>query len=244
MNSSQIDLLEKKVFDKLNKTEQMEFDQLMSQDTNYAANYQLTTEAFAYASNENLFKLRAKLSDIHAQETSRLKNKVVDIRKMIHYAASIAAIVMIFLGSYYLINQHTSTDVLYHQYYHIDDVYLNTRSGDAMPSDNLEKALALFENKQYEKSLKIFESLPGSITATYYSGVANMEMGDYDVAIYKFDQVIKNYLNVFYDQATWYKGLCLLKKGKSKDAKDIFSAISKSDSFYKNQAQVLLKEMK
>ena len=37
MNSSQIDLLERKVFDKLNKAEQMEFDRLMSQDNNYAA---------------------------------------------------------------------------------------------------------------------------------------------------------------------------------------------------------------
>jgi len=244
MKSSKIELLEKRLFGELDRNEKYQFDLLLVNDVNFASDYSLITEILDYSANNKLYDLREKLNIIHDEEVQTSTSRIIRMPQVLRYAASIAAVMLIVLGSYYLIDRQTNTDALFQQYYHIDEVYLNTRGGDAFPASKLEEGLVLFENNEYQRSLEVFESLSGSITATYYSGVANMELGEYDIAIFKFDQVIENYLNVFYDQANWYKGLCLVKNNKLKEAKKIFTSISKSDSYYKNQAKEILEEIK
>lgn len=245
MKSSKSDLLQKKYFNQLNDNENTVFNSLLVSDAAFAADYQIYRGVGAYLANQQLVDFREKLSAISKQYDNNTRNRTVRLSsKYWYYAASVAAILLVFLGTYYFSSQTTSTDELFLKYYSTDNVYLNTRSGNVTPTENLEKGLLLFESEKFRESIQFFEQMPNSITALYYSGVAHMEIGEYDVAIFKFDQVINNYMNVFYDQSQWYKGLCLLKKGKTNEARTLFVKIGKSESYYNKQARELSAKLK
>lgn len=246
MKASRMDLIEKKVFRGLGEAEVLKFDQLLASDPDFAKEYFLFKNVMNYIAKKDLMDFRDKLNSVHQDfiSSSPTKSKIVSFSQIKYYAASVAAVALIFIGSYFYLNQQKTADQLFQQYYHVDDVYLNTRSGNANATGLLEQGLLLFEKDQYKESINYFEQLPTSITAVYYSGVAHMELNEYEVAIYKFDQVISDYLNVFYDQANWYKGLCLLKQNKTAEAKNIFQSISKTDSYYSIQAKELLNKLK
>ncbi|OYT14710.1 MAG: hypothetical protein B7C24_16875 [Bacteroidetes bacterium 4572_77] len=199
-----------------------------------------------YLSDNNTRNFRDQLHKVQNeyQQDMKKSNKIVAFNKAWHYVASIAAVVVIALSSMYMLDQNKSAEELFQEYYNIDNVYLNTRSGNSTNTDILEQGLILFEKNEYQQSINYFEQLPTSVTALYYSGVAHMEIGEYEIAIFKFDQVISDYLNVFYDQAKWYKGLCLLKQNKTKEAQNIFKNISKSNSYYSQQAKELSSSLK
>jgi tetratricopeptide (TPR) repeat protein len=244
MSLSREDLIEQKVFSSLSSSQKVEFDLLLISDKSFAQDYRIMNDLASYMAKDNLYNFREKLSAIHDKYQSRKPIRIIHLNKIWYQVASVAAILLIMFGSYYLINQPRSAAELFNDYYQLDDVYLNTRSGNSLNTGVLEQGLILFEKDKYRESISYFEKLPNSITAIYYSGVAHMELGDYDVACYKFELVIKDYLNVFYDQALWYKGLCLIKQGRMKDAKRIMKDISKTDSYYRIQAKELLGELK
>jgi len=243
MRLSKSDLIELKVLNKLPKQDEDEFNKLMDNDSTFAKDYVIVQNLAAYVADEKLMNFRSQLESIQTQYEHKEKTKVITLTNTWRYAAAVAAVLLISFGSYFLMNQNESTNELFDKYYQLDDVYLNTRSGNAVNSSVLEQGLVLFERDEYQESINYFEQLPNSITAIYYSGVAHMELGEYDVATYKFNKVIDNFLNVFYDQATWYKSLCLIKQDKSRDAHEILQEISKTDSYYKSQAKELLKEL-
>jgi len=239
------ELIEGKVMARLLEAEEAEFNRLFNADKSFAKDYQIVLHLSDYVKNEPLFQFRETLQDVGEQYRKDHSGKqIIDLRQYWKQIASVAAVLIVFLGGYWYVNQSTSSDQLFEQYYELDEVYMNTRSGNSASTDLLEQGLLLFENDQYLESINYFEQLPTSVTAVYYSGVAHMEIGEYEVAKYKFDQVIDNYVNVFYDQAMWYKGLCLLKQNQVADAKLIFGNIAKSDSYYKNQAKELADKLK
>jgi len=246
MSASKIGLIVKKVFNKLKGSDEIEFNKLLNTDPLFTEDYYLVQNLTAYIGNEELIDYRKKLQNIQLDyNTSRnVGIRVFPFAQKWQYIASIAALLLIFVGSYYFSYQEVNTTALYEQYYNLDDVYLNTRSGNSTPSDLLEKGLMLFENDEYRESITYFEQLPQSVTALYYSGVAHMEINEYNIAIFKFDQVISDDLNIFYDQALWYKGLSLLKLQKSDEAESIFRKISTSDSYYSQKATKLVDNMK
>jgi len=239
------ELIEGKVMASLIRTEEAEFNRLLTSDRAFAKDYQIVLHLSDYMKNETLFQFRESLQQIgdeYRKENS--STKIFDLKPYWKQIASVAAVLMIFFGGYWYFNLSQSSDQLFQQYYEIDEVYMNTRSGNSGSSDILEQGLLLFENDQYKESINYFEQVPTSITAVYYSGVAHMEIGEYEVAKYKFDQVIDNYVNVFYDQAMWYKGLCLLKQEHDNDALVVFNTIAKSNSYYKNKAKELADKLK
>lgn len=239
------ELIEGKVMNSLIDSEEAEFNRFLNSDKKFAKDYQIVLQLSDYMKNENLLQFRESLHQIG--EEYRKENsgtKMFDFKLYWKQIASVAAVLMIFIGGYWYFNLSQSSDQLFQQYYKIDEVYMNTRSGNSSSTDLLEQGLMLFENDQYKESINYFEQIPASITAVYYSGVAHMQIGEYEVAKYKFDQVIDNYMNVFYDQAMWYKGLCLLKQDHEKEALVVFNTISKSNSYYKNKAKELANKLK
>ena len=244
MSLSREDLIEQKVFGNLSSLQKLEFDLLLSSDKRFAQDYRIMNDLAVYLAKDNLYNFREKLGAIHDKYQSSKTNRIIHLNKMWYSVASVAAILFIMFGSYYLINQPRTATELFNDYYQLDDIYLNIRGGNSLDTGVLEQGLILFEKDKYRESISYFEKLPNSITAIYYSGVAHMELGDYDIACYKFELVIKDYLNVFYDQALWYKGLCFIKQGRTKDAEKIMKEISKTDSYYGLQAKELLKELR
>mgnify|MGYP002640382310 CR=1 FL=1 len=245
MKASKTDLIQKKVLKELTEPELVEFNRLYKTDSEFRKEYGMTKELIAYVGNEELLAFRGQLEDISkSHKNKNSKGKLISLKRNWSYVASVAAVAVILFGSYFFLNEQSATDRLFEEYYNTDEVFLNTRSGSTHTNSVLEQGLVLFEDNKFEESIDYFEQLPTSVTALYYSGVAHMEIGEYEVAEFKFDQVISNYLNVFYDQAQWYKGLCLVKQNKKQEANGIFTMISQSNSYYKEQALELTKQMK
>ena len=245
MKASKTDLIQKKVLKELVESELVEFNRLYETDSEFRKDYEMANELMAYVGKGELLEFKGQLNEISKSHKSRnSKGRIISLRRSLSYVASIAAIAVILFGSYYFLNEQSATDKLFEQFYNTDEVFLNTRSGSTHSNSVLEQGLVLFEGNKFEESIDYFEQLPTSVTALYYSGVAHMEIGEYEIAEFKFDQVISNYLNVFYDQAQWYKGLCLVKQNKKQEAKGIFTMISQSNSYYKDQALELTKQMK
>ena len=109
---------------------------------------------------------------------------------------------------------------------------------------NISPVEPVLEKKDFTGALSEFNKLPKSVTANYYAGVANMELKDHIAAIAKFDYVIKDYLNLFYDQAQWYKGLCLVKLERKEEAVALFSQITKTESYFKEKAKQIERDLK
>ena len=243
MKASNEGLIKKKILNDLVDDEVIQFNHLLETDKTFAQDYHKAQSLAGYVANEKLFDFRNKLENISAKfRKKEMRKSTLPIRRM-YAIASVAASIIILFGSYLYLQRQQKIDDLYQSYYDLDEVYLNTRSGNSTNTDLLEQGLLLFEKDKYQESINYFDQLPTSVTALYYSGVAHMELQEYEVAIFKFDQVIVSYLNVFHDQAEWYKGLCLMKQEKLNDAKDIFTRISHSDSYYKGKAKELSKKL-
>jgi len=243
MKASQEGLIKKKILNDLVDDELKQFNHLLETDEAFARDYNMAQSLAGYVANEKLFDFRNKLQNISAKfRKKEMKQRSLPIRRM-YTIASIAASIIILFGSYLYLQRQQKIDDLFQSFYNVDEVYLNTRSGNSTSTDLLEQGLLLFEKDKYLESINYFDQLPTSVTALYYSGVAHMELEEYEVAVFKFDQVIVSYLNVFHDQAQWYKGLCLMKQEKVNDAKDVFTRISHSESYYKGKAKELTKKL-
>lgn len=239
------ELIEGKVMASLINTEEAEFNRFLNSDRAFAKDYQIVLHLSDYLKNDKLFQFRDSIQQVGSEyRNGNSGTQLIYFKTYWKHIASVAAVLLLFFGGYWYMNMSQSTHQLFDQYYEIDEVYMNTRSGNSNSTDILEQGLLLFENDQYKESINYFEQVPSSITAVYYSGVAHMEIGEYEVAKYKFNQVIDNYVNVFYDQAMWYKGLCLLKQDHEKDALVVFNTISKSNSYYKDKAKELANKLK
>jgi len=244
MKASNEGLIKRKILNELlEDDEKLAFNQLLETDETFNQDYNKAQSLADYIADESLFNFRDKLDDISSQfRQNEVKKRTIPIKRM-YTIASIAASIIILFGSYIFLQRQQKIEDLFQSYYDVDEVYLNTRSGNSTTTDLLEQGLMLFEKDKYQESINYFDQLPTSVTALYYSGVAHMEIEEYEVAIFKFDQVIVGYLNVFHDQAQWYKGLCLMKQEKLSDAKDIFTRISLSESYYKGKATELTKKL-
>lgn len=243
MKASNEGLIKKKILNDLVEDELNQFNYLLETDETFADDYSKAQSLAHYLADGKTFNFRNKLHNISTKFRNQdMKKSTLPIRRM-YAIASVAASILILFGTYMYVERQQKIEDLYQSFYDLDEVYLNTRSGNSTSTDLLEQGLLLFEEDKYQESLNYFDQLPTSVTALYYSGVANMELEEYEVAVFKFDQVIVSYLNVFHDQAQWYKGLCLMKQEKLNDAKDIFSRISHSDSYYKGKAKELSKKL-
>ncbi len=238
------ELIEEKVLNILLKSDELEFNRLLEEVPAFAKDYQMALHLSEYIKNDQLFNFRDQLQEIGTNyKLKQSKTKVRSLKQYWKQIASVAAVFLVFVSGYWYANSVRSLNQLYDDYYSVDEVYLNVRSGNTTTTDVLEQGLLLFEKNKFQESIIYFEQLPTSITAVYYCGIAHMEIDEYELAKNKFDQVIEDYTNVFYDQALWYKGLCLLKQEKSEEAKFVFNRIAKSESFYNNQAQELIDKL-
>ena len=115
------------------------------------------------------------------------------------------------------------------------------------------KSLCYLQLNQFSKAKEILEfdvqktiSSRGEIAIHYldqfYLGIISLELQDFDLAIENFNKSISQYSQ--FSDAKYYKGLCLLKQGKLKEAQEIMieaqsdfnnkNSINEDDSFYED----------
>lgn len=240
------ELIQGKIFNNLSNEEQNRFTHLMETDADFRKEFDLYQQVKQNLDDKEAIILRKKLTTIYAEVYGTKKeHKTIKFMKKNWYSVA-AAVALLFLAGTYLFMGTSSKDwskELYNTYYSQDEVYVNTRSKASLDVDVLHHGMELLEKKDFSAALEEFNKLPHSVTANYYSGVANMELNNHEVAIFKFDYVINDYLNLFYDQAQWYKGLCLVKLNQKNEAIDVFNQIVNSDSYFKDKAQQIVADL-
>lgn len=233
-------LMHGKITNELNEEETRLFDHYLATDENFRKEFELFSQFFDTMKDKKANKLRYKLDAIYNEMYGVKKEiKMIQLIKQNWYSIAASVAVLIMLGAYWFngVNQEAWNEKLYDNYYQEDEVFVNTRSEANFDIDVLHLGMEYLENKEFSAALTEFNKLPSSITANYYAGVANMELNHHQIAITKFDFVINDYLNLFYDQARWYKGLCLVKLEKKSEAIELFDQISKTESHFKDKAK-------
>jgi tetratricopeptide (TPR) repeat protein len=115
-------------------------------------------------------------------------------------------------------------------------------------SDNAFKGIEQYNLQNYESALKHFDLVISENNmhpvGNYYSGLCYLEMEQYNKAIQHFKKVIKENNNLFIEQAEWYMALGYLANKEEKKAYTTLYAIIEKKSYYKKNAEKLLKKLK
>lgn len=247
MNIEHKRLMQAKIENTISEEDLAYFNQLVAENEDFRKEYEMLIDMISNLKDEKAMSLRNKLDKIYLEMYgSKKKTKMSQIVKRNWYSVAAAAAILIMVGAFWFnqVNQKRWSDQLYENYYQEDEVFVNTRSKANFNVDVLHHGMELLEQKDFNAALAEFNKLPNSLTANYYAGVANMELNNHEIAVFKFDYVIDDYLNLFYDQAQWYKGLCLVKLKKKDEAIQLFSQISQTESYFKDKAKQIVADLK
>lgn len=175
--------------------------------------------------------------------SSQPKNQV---RQLIIYAGSIAAILIVGLFIFSQLNKNIDGERLYAAYKNWDELpSLTLRDG------NSELALAekLFRKKEYEKALVIFQNYLSQNTESInsqvllYTGVTQLELHQNKLALQSFKNLQQS-TSLDAPKAHWYLALTYLKtKNKEEAKKELQQLIKVPDAYKASIAKELIKKL-
>ena len=239
--------------DELNEAELASFETELTNNLDLADELGLHKEIDKAVQEDDIMGLRARLDNI-SKDVVKQKRKERSFAAMPSSRvaiATIAASLMLILSIAGVIsrsNKAADEGELYSQYYETYQATGIFRSGDASLDTRLTKALHMFNSQEYDEALELFNEVLGqdanNPVGNFYSGVAYQETGRFDKAITSYETVVKDKDNLFVEQAEWYIGLCYLQNENKKKAFKQFKRIAKSDSFYQQKADAVLRKMK
>jgi len=203
--------------------------------------------------HHNNQELRARFKKIAAEqkaskgstkENSKENTRVIPM-SMMRILASAAAILLLCLAAYFLMQPSSDSDSLFAQYFEPSELTI-TRSTDLDP--NLVKLKELYNTKKYDEAgplfQKILEADPSSSNLRLAYGNTLMKCKKMDLARKQFTYILEAKDPLFTDQARWFLGLLELKAGKISKAKEYFSyLINDSNADFHAEAKALVKEL-
>ena len=84
---------------------------------------------------------------------------------------------------------------------------------------------------------------PGHNGALFFSGMAAMELKEFQFASDRFEKIILNANSLYIEQAEWYSGLSQLAINDRKKAVAHFRNLIKAKGYYTSKAQLVLNEL-
>jgi len=194
--------------------------------------------------DEHKLALRDTLVSIHNKESEN-NNYVISIFswKVQSIAASIAIFIMVGASFLFNMNNTTTNEELFSQYYTTENSMATVRSNSTADFSPVNDGLKYFDQQNYQKALTAFELAPDNVVANLYAGFSYMELKQYDQAIVAFKNIIDQKDNLFIDQAEWNLGLCYVATDNTNQAKQLLTKITNSNTIYNIRAQQLLEDM-
>ena len=185
-------------------------------------------------------KLRATIADANSEFNAK---KTVGNRRLFFYLA--AATIVIFLGFQFFLNQSISNQDLYKDYIALNDLPSFISRGNA--NADLVKAQHLFENKEYEEALSIFQSQldqsENKGNVYIYKGISQIELKRFSEAEETFNALINSNL-LDAEKGYWYKALLFIKSDRIEEAKASLIKINSQAFYNKEKAKALLAKLK
>jgi hypothetical protein len=239
-----LEKIEKFLANELEDAELWEFKKALETDV------QLAKELKQYKEMKELITQKHKRDFLEAmkdvmdeeKEAPKPKKKI----NLFYFGAAAAAILILFaIGNitYNAFLRNQSNADLFTVYYKPDNMSLVVRSGLINSDQPVLFGLQQYELQNYTAALESFQKSPNNMMGRLYSGLSNVELGEFSLAIADFKTIIKHQDNLFIDQAEWYLALCYLKTGQSKETKKQLEIIAQGRGIYKTKAQKLLNEI-
>jgi len=168
--------------------------------------------------------------NVHTIETTQ-KGSI--IRWLIPAAALAAAAVVLFMLFPF---GQTDLPTYANNYYQPYEASFTVR-GEA---NDLSKAGKLYEEKNYNAALAIFNNYPNNLKAQITKGNCEYQLGQFDEAIITFKKMADT--NSFYaESASWFLGLSYLQKDNKAEAIHYFKKVGKGSAYSKQANQLLNK---
>jgi tetratricopeptide (TPR) repeat protein len=165
----------------------------------------------------------------------------------IRFAIAATVIVAILVTLFIIIRQNKITTgdlftLYYSPYVETEEVFEITRS-----SDNFYYALKVFEAGDYARAAVLFEELSDTVElkvyAIFYSGLTCMQMGKWEEAVKKLEEVLGYGETRVSEPARWYLGLCFLRLDDSKSARKQFEILASAKNEYSIKSRRILRLM-
>jgi len=204
-------------------------------------------------SDKDILDLQSRL-DVIYRKTYHPWKETINFAKLkakpVYILSGIAVILLLAfsLVASFMYGKKTTSEALYAEYYKRAEINMNLRTAEDIVDSELRSAMVLYDNKDYEKAIVLFEKIIEKdntrIGLNLYSGISRMEIKQYDEANRNFNKIIDHKANAFIESAQWYLGLCYLMTSENQKAKEVFYRIAKSDGYYKKDARRILKKIK
>ena len=245
------ELIDEKLSGELEGNDLAAFDKDLKDDPELMAEFELHKEIDEAIQESEVIELRKKLDLVH--DLTQNKKQPGLLRTILRHklsriaAASFVVLLIITSLSLYFLRPdgNMSNDSLFKIYYQPDAALL-IRGTDSQNA-TLIQAFQLYENKEYDAALDLFSQVlltdGDNIPVQFYSGISNIELGQYRKALSPFNIIMANKPNLYVERAEWYAALCYLILNENKNAEDLFLQISHSNSFYKDKAHAILKDL-
>ncbi|MGO4291817.1 hypothetical protein [Chitinophaga sp. RAB17] len=178
---------------------------------------------------QQLYEQKKQLfTERHAQTANVAATAEKTRGKLFYYITAAAACLLILLG-WFFIFKAPSPQQLAGQYIQTDLQQLSVTMHSG--SDSLQSGIAAYNNKDYDRAEKIFQSLTQQEAiapdATRYLGLVYLISNKYDKAVATFDTLIKYPL--YANPGPFYKALALMRRNSPGD---------------RQQAKLLLEEVR
>lgn len=242
-------LIEKYFQGKLDRDELQLFNQKLQQDPSFEEEFRdmkLIRDAVKESSRVRALDiLQNTEANLTNQETTKIN---VSMKRLVSIAASLLIVATV---SYFAFSGGTGAltgEEVYSAYY---EPYTNIVSGQERGT-TIElttltaRAYNAYDIGDYSTSADLFANLLASekSAANYlYSGIANLEAGNLDMAKNNLNTVMNNFTELK-EQAQWYLAMTLFKEGSENEAVTNLAVIASSEAnsvISKNASDILMK---
>jgi hypothetical protein len=245
--------IEKYINGELRGEELSSFEKEIKQSKELAEDVKLHTAIEKFLRNKELFEFREMLDEIHEEvvgDTDKIKKRQSILRLIYtrwQYAAAVLIILLSISAVLYYTLRPSLNERLYTQYFESYNKTVFYRTINETSANEMKLALSEYSNKNYEKSwgmLKEISDKDKTDAAFFFRGMSAMETNKLDDAILSLSTVMSNDSSLYVDQATWYIGLCFLKKDDKENAQVYFKKVVENNYNHKEEAEEIMEKIK
>jgi tetratricopeptide (TPR) repeat protein len=237
----------------LSDIEAFGFEKRIEEEPALKEQFQLMSEMYEMYSDVDALEFREKMNQVVSGTNNKnsafpKKARLRFLNTTMFKAASILVLIGAITIMYIMFNNNNyDTEKLFASNYTFIPCDEINRSDIARNSIS-DKILIAYNNHDFDKVVSQYEHSKNKISSNYklllYIGIAYIELERYDMSIDLYNTVqIPDNERLISDYIIWYKGLCLLKLGKTPEAKKEFRLLVGQKGFKQKKVMAILKEI-
>lgn len=224
--------------------QKLQFEQRVLVDKEFAEEVSFYLSTIQVLRDENAVQKKKLFSEIyHGAPPVR---QITPVRRLWPYVASAAAVLIaVFLGLYIFMQPEPSKLADDYLKEHLQTMSMEMGSN----ADSIQQGKDLYNNKDYQASLQMFELIMQNDTANYeakeLAGIVALKLKDFDKALLYFQQEAKNN-NLHVNPGKFYQALTYMKRNQQGDeelARNLLQEVVNKKLAYSEDAVQLLEKL-